>query len=228
MQDNLDQLIEKISSHPLFLRLKDVIENSQGWHDHEAVFDHLIKTADIARKKINGDFITNSEAKTLFLNWMKEDVYGMKRADVAVLIALLHDCGKILHYKEGSSEEPLIVNKPTLTDQTLCPGHEFWGGAIVTKQILADLGFDEKLINYISSVIKQHGIKYFDGKEKWTTSEIVNFVKSQAEGFYKEGMFNMYCDSYTASAYIEGKKRIEEVFNAPSFYIPRTYFIPET
>ena len=55
---------------------------------------------------------------------------------------------------------------------------------------------------------------------------IENDAKSKAEGYYKESMFNMYCDGYTAGAFEFGKKMIEEIFNEPTFYIPRQYFIP--
>lgn len=223
----LDQLIEKITSNPLFIRLKNIEENATGWHDHEKVFEHLTKTAKISKDQIDGNFIADPIAKTLFKKWVEDDAFGLKRKDILVLTALLHDCGKILHYKEGEKVETLITKRPTFEGQSLCPGHEFWGGEIVAKQILNDLGFAINLIEYISSVIKQHGIEYFAGKEKWSIEEIVNFVKSQAGGYYKEGLFNMYCDGYTAPAYVDGKKRIEEIFNTPSFYTSRIYFIPE-
>lgn len=111
----------------------------------------------------------------------------------------------------------------------MCPGHEYWGGEIVSPKILKEVGLAGDIINYISQVIKLHdalGSIYLLGKENWTTAELVNDIKARAQGLYRESMFNMYCDGYTANAFKEGRKRLEEVFNAPSLYIPRTYFIP--
>lgn len=229
MRNNLDQIIDKITSHGLFLRLKDVVEHGEGWHDHEVVFDHLIKTANIAKEQVDGGFITNPEAKELFDNWMNEELGGMKRRNLSILIAILHDCGKILIFKEGEKTFPLITNRPGFKDQTLCPGHEYWGGEIVSPKILKEIGLDKNIIDYISQVIKLHdalGYVYLTGKEKWSIKDLVSDVKSKAQGLYKESMFNMYCDGYTAKAFEEGKKRLEEIFNAPSLYIAREYFIP--
>ncbi|KKR49809.1 MAG: hypothetical protein UT85_C0010G0005 [Candidatus Levybacteria bacterium GW2011_GWA2_40_16] len=113
--------------------------------------------------------------------------------------------------------------------QTSCPGHEFWGGEIVVREILKDSGLDEKLIEYIAKVIKQHGLfsaEYYVGKEKWSESELLNDVKSKAEGLRKESLFNMYCDGYTAPAFSQGKAKVKELFNMPPFYVTREYFIP--
>ena len=96
----MDPLIEKIIRNPLFLRLKNVVENN-AWHDHEDVYSHSVKTKDIARREISGDFITNPQAKKLFQQFTNEDFNGMKRADIMILIALTHDIGKILYVKEG-------------------------------------------------------------------------------------------------------------------------------
>jgi len=160
---------------------------------------------------------------------MDEDVFGMKRKDVAVIIALLHDCGKILSFRENGNVSTLIIKRPLDLSQTSCPGHEFWGGEIVVREILKDSGLDEKLIEYIAKVIKQHGLfsaEYYVGKEKWSESELLNDVKSKAEGLRKESLFNMYCDGYTAPAFSQGKAKVKELFNMPPFYVTREYFIP--
>ncbi len=70
MQINLEQIIEQITSNELFLRLKDINENHEGWHDNELTFDHLVKTADIARNARDGKFIQNQDACKLFREWM--------------------------------------------------------------------------------------------------------------------------------------------------------------
>lgn len=226
---NLDDLINKISSHPLFLKQKNVVENIKGWHDHEDVFSHSVKTANIAKKERSGQFITNPKTRELFIKWMEEDVFGMRRRDIAVIIALLHDCGKILSFKENGKTSTLITQNPFDSLQTMCPGHEYWGGEIVVAKILKDSGLDEKIIEYIGKVTKQHGLfsaGYYIGKEKWSKDELLNDVKTRAEGLYKESLFNMYCDGYTSPAFSQGKARVEELFNMPLFYAPREYFIP--
>lgn len=226
---NLDELISQISSNPLFLKLKNVVENLDGWHDHEDVFSHSLRTANIARKEVEGGFILNPEAKDLFLKWMGEDTPGLKRRDLAVLIALLHDCGKILSFKEGEKVSTLIIQRPEDPNQTLCSGHEFWGGEIVVKEILKKTGLDEKVIRLTGDVVKQHAVfssEFFADKENWSAEQIMNDVKVKAEGLYKESLFNMYCDGYIAQAFLNGKARIEELFNSPSLYTSREYFIP--
>ncbi len=124
----MNNLIEKIILDPLFLKLKDVIENNPS-HNHERVCDHLIKTRDIAQREISGEFIISPEAKKLFLEFVNEDLYGMKRADIMILIALLHDVGKILSVKEGDNLHPILVTNSS--GITFLPGHEYWGSTIV-------------------------------------------------------------------------------------------------
>ena len=112
----------------------------------------------------------DSEAKKLFEKWMNEEIGGMKRKDLAILIALLHDCGKILSYREDNKVSTLITSKPILEGQTLCPGHEYWGGEIVAPEILKELGIGENIIDFILQVIKFHdalGYVYLTGKENY-------------------------------------------------------------
>lgn len=149
MQSNIDQIISQITQNNLFIKLKNIVENFQGWHDYEDVFSHSVKTANIAKKERAGKFITNQKARSLFLKWMGEKKYGMKRQDIVVTIALLHDCGKILAYKEGENTRSLITKYPQLSSQTMCPGHEYWGGELVAEEILQPLSFANNLIQYI-------------------------------------------------------------------------------
>ena len=230
MQSNFDQIVSRIINNNHFIKLKKIVENVEGWHDHEDVFSHSLKTADIAKRERTGKFITNRKARTLFLKWMTEETYGMKRQDVVVLIALLHDCGKILNYHEGKNTKSLITKYPPQPSQTMCEGHEYWGGQLVVEKMLKTLGFTSKLMQYIKTVVKVHGVfsnPYFPSKQNWSLPHIIADAKAQAGGYYKEAMFSMYCDGYTASAFTEGRKKIEEIFNDPSYYITRNYFIPK-
>src|SRR3989338_5747003 len=141
----MDPLIEKIIRNPLFLRAKNVVENN-AWNDHEDVYSHSVKTKDIARREISGDFITNPQAKKLFQQFTNEDFNGMKRADIMILIALTHDIGKILYVKEGSSVRSIeVTDKEGITSP---PGHEYWGTTIVSK-VLEYLSLNDAVVSYI-------------------------------------------------------------------------------
>lgn len=198
-----------------------------GWHDHERVFDHALKTADRAKQEVGGEFITNEKARKLFLEWMDEDIFGMKRRDVCVLTALVHDCGKVLQYREGDTINSLATTF-LQTEQTSFPGHEYWGGELVVPEILKDISLHVSLKEHIATLVKVHDTFniYFFGKQDWSLAKLIEDAKSRAEGYYKEAMFNSYCDCYTASAFASAKARIEEVFNKPDLYTKRTYFTP--
>lgn len=230
MENDIDYFISQITSNTYFIRLKNIIENFEGWHDRESVFDHSLKTARIAKQVREGDFIVNQQAKQIFLQWMNEEAGDMKKKDIVALTALLHDCGKILSYKEGEEIKTLLTNYPTESNWTMCPGHEYFGGELVVGTILKSLNLNNEVIESIKNVVKSHDVfasSYFASKQNWALQDIISDAKSRAGGYYKEAMFNVYCDGYTASAFVEGKKKIEEIFNESSFYTPRTYFIPD-
>lgn len=205
----LANLIEKIIQTPLFLGLKKVVENN-SYHNHESVYDHLIKTKDIALKEIKAGFITNPEAKTAFLQFINEDFNGMKKADLMILITLLHDVGKKLSVKETDAK-----------GITSCPEHEYLGSTIV-GQFLEELSLDPKIVKYISNVVRLHNAfqgPYLPSKEDWKVKDIVEDMKSKAEGFYIEAMFNNYCDVFTAAPFQPFKDIVIKIFNEPSLYV---------
>lgn len=222
----MDALIERIIQNPLFLRLKDVIENNP-WHDHEDAYSHSVKTKDIALKEITGNFITNPEAKTLFQRFVNENFHGMKRADIMILIALTHDIGKIISVKEGNEVRSIKV-----TDQagvTSLPGHEYWGSTIVSK-LLQNLSLDEEIISYISKGVKVHdGFQgdYLVSRKDWPMEKLINDIKSRAEGLYIESMFNNFCDVFTAPPFQPYKELVIKIFNEPSLYERREYVLPQ-
>lgn len=221
---NLDEIVEKIISNPLFLKLKDVIETN-GNHDHERTYDHLIKSYKTAREQIRGNFITNEEAKKLFLEFVDTPFENLTIGEVMILTALLHDVGKILSYKDEGKEYTLrhedddgIVSNP---------GHEYWGSTIVSE-FVKDAGLSPKIIEKIARVIRLHdtcGADYLTPKFNLPINEIIDDLKARAEGFYKEAMFNQYCDCFTAKPFEESKKKIIEIFSQPYLYSPREYFI---
>jgi len=219
---DLESLISQIISKPLFLRLKQNEENNY-YHNHELTFDHLIKTKDIAQREVKGDFITNPDAKKLFLEFVGKDTYGLKKGDVMILTALLHDIGKLLSIKENNQLRPLKVADGEITK---FPGHEYWGSTIVsefTRSLLPD-----EITKLIAQVIKLHDVfneTYFAQKSDWDHDTLLNDVKSRAENLYKESLFNIYCDCFTATPFQKAKEKIIQIFNDPNLYIEREYVI---
>lgn len=221
---NLEETINQITSNPLFLRLKNVIENN-GYHDHEDVYSHLIKTVGIAKTQIHGSFITDPLAKTLYEQFINEEIQGIKRSDIMILISLLHDIGKILSTREGDVEKSILITN--LEGKTSCPNHEYWGSTIV-DQFLNGLNLPAEVITYISEVIKLHdtfGDTYWESKKTWSWDLTLNDIKSRAEGYYKEALFNIYSDCFTAAPFEHGKSMIIKAFNEPSLYTERKYVI---
>lgn len=220
----IDVLIEKIVQNSLFLKLKGVIENN-AYHSNEDVYSHAIKTKNIALKELSGNFITNPEAKNSFLKFVNEEHNGFKRADLMVLIALLHDIGKILSVKEGSMTRPLMISK--IAGITACPGHEYLGAAILGL-VLKSLSLKIELLSYIGGVIRLHdtfNAEYWAERKDWSMDLLINDVKSSAEGLYKEALFNIYCDCFTADIFKNAKEMIIKVFNEPLLYERREYVI---
>lgn len=220
----MDTLVEKIIKNHLFLRLRAVVENN-SYHDHEDVYSHAIKTKNIALKEINADFIANPKARKSFIDFTDEDFHGMKRADVMILVALLHDIGKILFVKEVNKTRPLMVIDES--GVTLCPGHEYWGSTIVAE-VLKDFLLPKEVVDYIATVIKLHdtfNARYFEVRQNWTWDALINGVKSRAEGFYKEALFNIYCDCFTAAPFQQSKEMVVKIFNEPKLYERRKYVL---
>lgn len=229
MNTSLDQIVETISTHPLFLRLKTIVEHYEGWHHHEPTYEHSIKTARIAKWEREAAFITDEKAKQAFLAYMNEEVSGIKRGDIAVLAALLHDCGKLLSYKEGTDIHAILLEPPGQPGFTLFPGHEYWGATIVAKAILHDVELPEEVKQQIADIVRCHGIfnnpQYFTQKDSWPMDAIITDIKGRGEGYHTEALFNSYCDCFDAAAFAPGKSKIIELFNTPSLYTKRTYFI---
>lgn len=220
----LEEFVNKIINNPLFLKLKDVIENN-AYHDRQDVYSHCITTYEIAKEQIKGDFITNNEAKKLFLDFVNEDVDRVKRKDLMMLTALMHDIGKILYYKDGNMENPL--RHEGKNGNTRMPGHEYWGSTIIDK-VLERVGLDNNIVVKIARVVRLHDTfndAYLGNMANWDMEEVIDDVKSRAEGYYKECLFNIYCDVFTAKPSRYSINKIIEIFNQPSFYFPRKYFI---
>lgn len=224
LQVMIDQLIEKIIQNPLLLRLKNVVENN-SYHDHQDVYSHVIQTKNIALMEIAGNFISNPDAKKSFLEFVNENFHDMKRSDIMVLTALLHDIGKILTVKDNNKSHPFLVTNDA--GITACPGHEYWGSTIVGK-VIEDLSLPKEVVDLIANVIKLHDTfseNYFKQTAAFTWDLLLNDVKSRAENLYKEALFNIYCDCFNAAPFEKGKQMIIKLFNEPKLYERREYVI---
>lgn len=220
----MDALIEQIIQNPLFLQLKSIVENND-YHDHEDVYSHCLKVKNTAQKEIKADFITNPDAKNKYLEFTEEDFHGYKRADIIILVALIHDIGKILQVKENGKTQSLLVTNSE--GKTSCPGHEYWGSTIASE-VIKDLSLPKEITDYIAAIIRSHDIfnpLYWDNKKDWPIETLLNDVKSRAEGLYKEAMFNQYCDCFTAAPFQRAKEMIIKVFNEPDLYERREYVL---
>lgn len=220
----MNEFIDRIIQNPLFLQLKNTIENN-AYHDHEDSYAHSIKTKECAMETIKGDFIADIEAKNKFLEFINEEFHGMKRSEIMILIALLHDIGKILNVKDGDKVHPILVTDSS--GNTMLPGHEYWGSTVVSE-FLKDFQLDKEVVDYIAKVIKLHDTfneSYFATKINWPFDLLINDVKSRAEGLYKEVLFNVYCDCYTAVPYQNAKQMVMRLFNERSLYKERQYII---
>lgn len=220
----MDALIEQIIRNPFFLQLKSIVENND-YHDHEDVYSHSLRVKNTAQREIKADFITNPDAKNKFLEFAGEDFHGYKRADILVLVALLHDIGKILQVREDETIHPLIVTNKE--GKTSCPGHEFWGSTIVAE-LTKNLPLPKEITDYITTIIRSHdtfNLLYWENKKDWPLETLLNDVKSRAEGLYKEALFNIYCDCFSAAPFQGAKEMIIKVFNEPSLYERREYVL---
>ena len=138
----------------------------------------------------------------------------------------MHDVGKILNYKEDLKTGSMFLITPNGT--TLCPGHEYWGSTL-TSEFLKEANLSYDVIDFIAKGIRLHGDlgeDYFRPKIDWSIEKIIEDIKGRAEDMYKELLFNIYCDCFYAKPFQFAKKIIVKLFNEPSLYTERRYYIP--
>lgn len=224
MQFTLSHAKETIVKTPSFLLLKNVIENN-SYHDHESVYDHLIKTSKIAEQALKGTYIKNEEAKKLFGNFLHQPVGNIVMRDALMLTALLHDIGKVLVYEDSGKRVSINSLKPD--GKTQCAGHEYLGSTIL-ETFVHDIGLDKTAQGHIASSIRLHDTfneGYFHARANWPIEMLMSDVKARAEGLYKEMLFNIYCDCNTAIPFQFALPIIETLFNQPELYMQRKYSI---
>ncbi len=222
MSTDLQLLSEKIISHPYFQKTKLVTENNEC-HDHQIVYDHLLLTAERIKKAAIGDFITDPKAKNLFKEWMETDKFGMKYEDIAVVTALLHDIGKIFVYEKGGENRSIVEMQKN--GNTLALGHEYLGSTLIAE-IASDIGLSKEIGAYIAQIIRFHGTLIFaEFDRSKTVLEMISEMKVQAEGLYREVLFNTYGDVLSCPIFQDWIHMIEQMMNHAEFYKTREYIV---
>lgn len=224
MAFHLDSAVKTILSHPSFMKLQAVVENN-SYHEHESVYDHLLKTFTLAKEKATGNFIKNTAAQKAFQTFTEKTTDGVTKKDMLILTALLHDIGKCLSYTDNNKTYDITLTLPDGT--TRCPGHEYQGSLLIPT-ILEKITLPQSVLSSIENVIRLHDTfneDYFRAKQQWHIQDLVTDAKTRAETFYLEALFNMYCDCYTAKPFQFAIPFIEKLFHEPSFYTPRKYFV---
>ncbi|OGE31611.1 hypothetical protein A2631_00575 [Candidatus Daviesbacteria bacterium RIFCSPHIGHO2_01_FULL_44_29] len=204
----LSEIVDEIIQSPRFKQLDNLIENN-SYHEHESVYAHSLSVYKRALEAVQGDFISNTEAKKLYLSFLNEELYGYKRSELLCLIALLHDIGK--------GEAGVLV-----TDEdgnTKAPGHELAGSTIV-DQFIDQQDFSPEAIKYLTNCIRLHNTmgNYFDKPVPGDILQIVNEIKQEGEGYFIENLFNIYCDALEADVFADSLLKIVQVFNQPELY----------
>jgi hypothetical protein len=223
MNFNLEDAIKKVAENPYFKKQKKVIENNP-YHNNESVYDHAVKTKDIAAREVSGEFIQSDEARQIFRQFTREDFYGVLKKDILVITALLHDIGKIFSFREEDATSSIIIR---INQTTFLSGHEYLGSLIVDK-VTSDLDLPIEVVKQITDLVRLHDTftaNYFSERKQWGIEQLVNDIKSQAEGLYKEVLFIRYCDCFDAAPFLEAKKTIENIFNQPALYTKREYIV---
>ena len=225
MNFNLDEAVEKIKNNKDFLKLEKIIENNAG-HDHEPVYDHSIKTFEIANRLVKGNFILNAEAKNMFEIYIRQEVGGIKKFDLFKFTALIHDIGKVIVFDDGGKKRSLNI---TSSDgKTSSPQHGYWGSRIV-KNITKEVGLPYEVISYIENVIRLHlaTIEHWETEHNMSVDEIIWDSKIKLENLHVDVLFNLYSDLYSQSSFKPKEKIMIEIFNNPNFYNYLKYSITD-
>ena len=216
----LQSAIELIKNNENFLKLKNIIEVNPS-HDHEPAYDHSVKTYEIAKKKIAGDFLTNEIAKEKFQEYFGQSIGGIEKRDLMLIATLIHDIGKLIVFDRN---RPLFTTGPN--GNTDAAEHGYWGSLIV-RDVTKGVNLPEEAIEYLGRILRLH--LYFI--DKWLSSndfsaeELMRDAKLRAENLHVDVSFNLYCDIYDAPWYQAKKQKAEEIFNMPEFYNPVEFSI---
>ncbi len=223
---DIEEVLQQISEHPYIQKTKHVCEVNAA-HTEDSVHTHLMQTLDMARKSIDGNFISHPQAKQLFDNFMNRKIEGVAYKDIALLFAFIHDVGKILSFKEGNEVFPMNIQKPNAPlGNTYNPGHEYWGSQLV-PEILKNLPMNQKLVEYITTIVRLHGqvFDYHTSFIQFPLEDAIRDVKSRVEGYHLAVLFNSYCDAAYNKPLQPCRELIVQMLNSPSTYTLREYIV---
>ncbi len=221
---NLEEIIQRLLSHPYFKKAKHVKELNPG-HPEDSVFTHSVQTADFIKEHLSGDFIANREAKKLFQDFMNKKTHGVPFADIAVVTGLVHDIGKILSYREAGKVYPMNQPKPN-SKFTYCPSHGYYGSLIV-KPLLTDVGMKSEVVDYIATIVRLHLLPFdfYQGTSGFAMKDVINDLKPRMEGLHIEVCINAYADIAYNPRLRDCWELLKKMLEEPHFYDTREYFI---
>lgn len=224
MAFNLEEVTQKLLTHPYFEKAKHVKELGPA-HPEDSVFVHLTQTADVIREKVNGDFIKNPDAKKLFLEFMNRDIDGNTFRDIAIITGLIHDIAKIMSYKEEGKVWPINQLKPG-TQSSRSINHGYYGSLII-PQMLKEIGLSEKVIHYITNIVRLHLVifDYYAKSADFNITDRINDLKPLMEGYHVEVALNAIGDIDGNPPLEPCKQLLYQMFEEPHFYSQREYFI---
>ena len=170
---------------PEFYELKNVFENN-SWH-HETTFEHILDVLSEYEKLINN-------TKFDYLNVNLDNNSKINLLKVAIL---LHDISK-----------NNTLQKTADDNTTSFPGHEK-DGAIKAKNILQRFDFTENEIDFITSIIKNHGRPHEILGNRENYIQLFNDLKNEIPSIYKETLVLAMVDTIGSKL----KQNDEEDYN---------------
>lgn len=224
MDFNLEEITQRLLKHPYFEKAKRVEEIGPG-HPEDSVYTHLVQTSEFIKKHLNGNFITNTEARKLFQNFVNQKIEGISYSGIAVITGLVHDIGKILSYEEERKISPINVLMPN-GSQSHSPNHEYYGSVLVIP-LLKEVGVEGKIAKYISEIVRLHMtvFDYYKGTKGYSMRETIDYLKPRMEGLHREVCLNAYGDIAQNQNISDCWELLGRLFEEPHFYTTRKYFV---
>lgn len=126
---------------PELYHLKNFTENSL-WHDHQTVFDHVIKVF-----KNLETFLDSIKNESFISIYLSQKVDDKTRKELLIISTLLHDIAK------GKT----LVISPDGTAK--CPGHELVGASQV-KHFAERFNLTPKQTNIVERIVRYHTLSH--------------------------------------------------------------------
>lgn len=226
MKFDIEKIITQLVAHPYFEKIKKIKEVNAG-HTEDSIYTHLMQTLAVAQKSIDGNFLTDQQAKKSFTSFMDKKTQGILYKDVALLIALVHDIGKMLSFSENGKIFPMNIQHPIAKKgETYNPGHEYWSSTLIPN-LFKDSALPQEIIDYITTVVRLHGeiFNTYIIIKDFPLVDAIRDVKARVENYHVEVLFNSYCDITYHKSLHPCRVLIEKMLNHPDTYLRREYFV---